>query len=103
MATAQRIVLSYPTDLSDWGVDNLEESSFAAYLRKVNDSATEGDIWEEFLDVGCCGDTRDLDLRVEAVEGGDVIGEDTEFSFEAREEADGGGGWNVQSAAGPAE
>jgi hypothetical protein len=98
---ASRVVLSYPADLSDWGRRALEDPSFSAYLGKVHETAAEGDVWAEFLGVGCCGDTRDISLHIEAVEGAEAVGEDTEFVFEARSESDGQGGWLVQSADGP--
>ncbi|PSP93971.1 hypothetical protein BRC91_07845 [Halobacteriales archaeon QS_4_62_28] len=103
MATATRIVLSYPADLSDWGRDRIERSAFRAYLRRVHDSASAGDGWAEFVGVGCCGDTLDVPLRVERVEGGDRIDETTTIAFVEREACDIAGGWQVQSAAGPTE
>jgi len=45
----------------------------------------EGDGWAEFVSVGCCGDTLDVPLRVESVEGGDAVDEDTEFTFTERD------------------
>lgn len=98
--TADRVTLSYPGDLSDWGRWQLDERSFQAYLRRVHEEAGEGDLWDVFLDVGCCGDSMDLQLRVEAVEGGGRLGEDTEFDYVERE-ACGVGGWSVQSEGGP--
>ena len=109
---ATRLVLSYPADLSDWGRDKLETPSFRAYIRKTQGGAAEGDgadadplepgdVLEEFVGVGCCGDTLDVPLRVEAVEGGDRIGEDTEIEYEVREACGVQGNWTVQSAGGP--
>ncbi|WP_175454506.1 hypothetical protein [Halopelagius longus] len=40
-----------------------------------------GDEWEEFVSRGC-GSTRDVTLRVQSTEGGEVIGEETELVFE---------------------
>ena len=99
--TADAVVVSYPADLSDWGRFQVEKPSFRAFLRRTRDEAAEGDVWEEFVGVGCCGNTLDVPLRVESVEGGDRIGDDTEFEFAVREACDLQGGWQVQSADGP--
>ncbi len=99
--TATRVVLSYPADLSKWGRDQLDGRAFEAYLRRMHDEVREGDVWEEFLDVGCCGDTLDVPFRVERVEGGRRMAEDTAFEWVEREACGIGGGWNVQSAGGP--
>lgn len=101
--TADRVTVSYPADLSDWGRRIVEASPFRAYLRKAHETASEGDTWPEFVGVGCCGDTLDVPLRVEAVEGGSRIGPDSTLVFTVRAACDIGGGWQVQSAAGPAE
>lgn len=100
MDNATAITLSYPADLSLWGRDIVEDSSFSAYLRKAHDTAVEGDGWDEFVGVGCCGSALDVPLRVESVEGGEKITAKTAFEFTERE-ACGIGGWEVQSAAGP--
>jgi hypothetical protein len=99
--TATRVVVSYPADLSLWGQDIVEDTPFRAYLRKAHDSVAAGDRWEEFVGVGCCGSALDVPLRVESVEGGEQLGEDTEFEFAEREACDIDGGWQVQSAAAP--
>lgn len=101
MSTADRITLSYPEDLSGLGRWQLDERSFQAYLRRVHDTAHVGDVWDVFLDVGCCGDSMDLGLRIEAIEGGTEIGDDTDFEYVTREECMPQRGWEVQSAAGP--
>ena len=101
MTTATRVVLTYPADLSDWGREKVEGSQFRAYLTKAHDIASAGDVWEEFVSVGCCGDTLDVPLRVESVDGGDEVTADTEFSFAERDGDGVHGGWRVQSADGP--
>ena len=98
---ATRVVVSYPADLSNWGRFQVEKPSFRAYLRKTRDRAHEGDLWEEFVGVGCCGNTLDVPLRVERVEGGARINEETEFEYEVREACGIEGSWRVQSAGGP--
>ena len=98
---AERVVVSYPSDLSDWGRFQVEKSSFRAFLRKTRDAAEEGDVWEEFVGVGCCGNTLDVPLRVEAVEGGERVGDDTEIEYEVREACGIQGSWRVQSKGGP--
>jgi hypothetical protein len=98
---ADRVVVSYPEDLSDWGRFQVEKPSFRAFLRKTRDDAEPGDVWEEFVGVGCCGNTLDVPLRVERVEGGSRIGDDTEIVYEVREACGIQGSWRVQSKGGP--
>jgi len=99
--TAERVVVSYPADLSDWGRYQVEKPSFVAWLRKSHDAVEAGDGWEEFVGVGCCGNTLDVPLRVEEVEGGPAMAMDTEIEFAVREACDVQGGWAVQSEGGP--
>lgn len=101
--SAANVVVSFPEDLSSWGRFQVKTRHFQAYLRKTKGRAREGDVWEEFLDVGCCGNTLDVPLRVERVEGGDRMGPDTEIVYEVREACGIEGGWKVQSADGPNE
>ena len=69
------------------------------------DRAAVGDVREEFVDVGCCGDSLDVPFRVERLEvDGDsvdvaVVTGDTAVDYETRS-GDVAGGWRVQSAAG---
>jgi hypothetical protein len=100
-STADRLLGSYPADLSEWGRFQVEKPSFRAYLGKTIEMASEGDVFEEFVGVGCCGNTLDVPLRVEAVEGGNRVDEGTEVEYEVREACDIEGGWLVQSEAGP--
>ncbi len=100
-APATHVVVSYPADLSDWGRDTVEGSPFRSYLPKAHETAEEGEVWEEFVGVGCCGDTLDVPLRVESVEGGSRLTQETTFEFTVREACDIQGGWQVQSAGGP--
>ncbi|WP_207591272.1 hypothetical protein [Halomontanus rarus] len=98
---AERVVVSYPEDLSDWGRFQVEKQSFVAFLLKTRDRVSEGDVWEEFVDVGCCGSTLDVPLRVERVEGGSILDEETDLTYEVREACGIGGSWQVQSEGGP--
>ncbi|MFB6135500.1 MAG: hypothetical protein ABEJ04_01950 [Halobacteriaceae archaeon] len=98
---ATRVVVSYPADLSTWGRTRLEERSFRAWLRRSHETATPGDEWAEFLDVGCCGDSLDVLLRVEAVQGGARLAPETEVEYEERAACGVEGGWRVQSRGGP--
>jgi len=100
--TASRVVVSYPADLSDWGRMQLDTRHFRAYLKKVHDEPRAGESFEEFVGVGCCGNTLDVPLRIERVEGGTRMGEDTEIEYDVREACDVQGNWRVQSAGGPA-
>ena len=93
--TADRIVVSYPDGLGAWRADQLKHERFAKYLRKTLGEVHEGYEFEEFVDVGCCGTTPDIPLRVEAIEGGPIVGPETEIEWVGREEAV-ENGWNVQ-------
>ncbi len=98
---AERVAMSYPADLSGWGRFQVEKPSFRAYLRRTLGDVEAGDVVETFVGVGCCGDTLDVPLRVEAIEGAGPVDEETAVAFEVREACDLEGGWRVQSAAGP--
>jgi hypothetical protein len=98
---AERVVVSYPADLSDWGRMQVDTDRFRAYLRRVHDRASEGEAWAEFVGVGCCGDSLDVPMRVERVEGGPRIVGDTAVEFTERAACGLAGGWRVQSEAGP--
>ncbi|QFU82815.1 hypothetical protein [Natronorubrum aibiense] len=100
-AAAERVVVSYPADLSEWGRFQVEKPSFRAFLRKTRDAARPGDVWEEFVGVGCCGNTLDVPLRVERVDGGSRIDADTEIDYEVRDACGLEGSWRVQSKGGP--
>lgn len=103
---ATRLVLSYPEGLSGWGRDQIETDRYRSYFARVVDRAAVGDVREEFVDVGCCGDSLDVPFRVERIEvdgetvDAAVVTGDTVVDYETRP---GGvdGGWRVQSAAGP--
>lgn len=99
--TATHVVVSYPADLSTWGRDIVEGTPFVTYLPKAHDTAEPGDIWEEFVGVGCCGSALDVPLRVEDVQSGSTLTSETTFEFTVREACGIEGGWRVQSAAGP--
>lgn len=103
MEPATRVVVSYPRDLSRWGREIVEGRPFRAYLPKAHDAVREGDVWEEFVDAGCCGDALDVPLRVEEVEGGAAFSPETEVEFVVRDAREVRGGWRVQSAGGPTE
>ena len=98
---ASQVVISYPADLSDWGRDIVEGSPFRTYLPKAHDTVSEGDRWEEFVGVGCCGSALDVPLVVEHVDGGPLLSPETDITFVVRETCDIVGGWEVQSDAGP--
>ncbi|WP_232686446.1 hypothetical protein [Halobacterium zhouii] len=98
---ATSVTLSYPADLSRWDRDQLDTNHMRAYLKKTQGPAREGDVWEVFLDVGCCGDSPDVPLRVEAVGGDPELDEDTEIEYVEREACGVDTGWKVQSEDGP--
>ncbi|NUB90877.1 hypothetical protein HTZ84_13450 [Haloterrigena sp. SYSU A558-1] len=84
---AERIVVSYPAALSEAGRRQLEKQSFRSYLHKTHGEARAGDVWEEFVGVGC-GTTRDVSLRVERVDGGAEITDETAISYAARDDGE---------------
>ena len=118
---ASRVVLSYPEGLSDWGREQIDTERYREYFRRTLGTVAVGDRREEFVDVGCCGDSLDVPFRVERVEvaGDSEVGSDpsvadfdaddpavalvdgtTEIAYATRD-GDVEGGWLVQSAAGP--
>lgn len=59
----------------------LDSRSYRSYLRRTRDGPVAvGDRWNEFVNQGC-GTTQDIVLRVESVQDGDSIGEETVFVF----------------------
>jgi hypothetical protein len=98
---AERVVVSYPADLSQWGRDTVEDPSFRAYLGKTLGPVEPGEEVEVFVGVGCCGNTLDVPLRIETFEGGDTVTEETEIEYAVREACGIEGGWAVQSAGVP--
>lgn len=98
--TATRVVLSHPKNLSDWGRDQISSDRYRNYLRRKLDAPMVGDSFETFVDVGCCGDSLDVPFCVEAVEDGELVGDETEVEYTERDETM-DGGWRVQSKAGP--
>ena len=86
-ATAERVVVSHPAAFSETGRRQLEKQSFRSYLHKTHDEARAGDVWEEFVGVGC-GATRDVSLRVERVDGGTEIDDETAISYAARDDGE---------------
>jgi hypothetical protein len=102
---ATRVVLSYPEGLSDWGRDQVETDRYRGYFRRVLGDVAVGETREEFVDVGCCGDSLDIPFHVERVEAGGeavdaaTVTDATAVGYETRA-GDVDGGWKVQSAAG---
>ncbi|SFG59695.1 hypothetical protein SAMN04488063_2533 [Halopelagius inordinatus] len=101
--TASKVVVSYPDELSAWGRDQLETDRFRSYLRRVVENPSVGDEFEEFVDTGCCGDSLDVPLRIESVDGPSKMGPETEIAYAPRdtEPDEIAGGWQVQSEGGP--
>jgi len=99
--TTKHVTLAYPSDVSNWGRDQLTTDHMRAYLKRTQGPAREGDVWEVFLDVGCCGDSPDVPLRVVAIDGDGELDEETEIEFVEGEACGVKSGWEVQSQAGP--
>jgi hypothetical protein len=97
MSTANRVVISYPEELSEWGRDQLTADRYVGYLRKTLGDVAVGDEFEEFVDVGCCGDSLDVPLRIEETDG-ETVGTETAIEFTTRDVPI-EGGWLVQSEA----
>jgi hypothetical protein len=95
-AEATRIVLSYPADLTDWDRDQLDTPWYVRYLRKVLEEPAVGDVFEEFVDIGCCGTSREVPLKVEEIVGGNRVGEGTDIEYTVRESCDLPDAWDVQ-------
>ena len=103
---ASRVVLSYPEGLSDWGREQIDTERYREYFRRTLGTVAVGDRREEFVDVGCCGDSLDVPFRVVdvAVDGDSaetgIVTDDTAIAYDTYD-GDVDGGWCVQSAAGP--
>lgn len=81
-AVADQIRLSYDGDEDTR--TSLEAHSYIRYLqRSKTGPVTVGDTWAEFVNCGC-GTTEDVTLRVEAIDGGTVLTEDTTITYEPR-------------------
>ncbi|QLH76173.1 hypothetical protein HZS55_02125 [Halosimplex rubrum] len=81
---AERVVVRY-APVTDRISEELVTSRYSAYLRRTESGPVAvGDEWEGFVSRGC-GATADVTLTVEAVEGGDRVGETTEFDFLPRD------------------
>ena len=81
--TASRVTLSFePTDESTAAA--LDTDRYRSFLRRSHAGPISvGDEWAEFVSRGC-GSTRDVTLRVESVDGGGAVGEETAFALEPR-------------------
>lgn len=81
---ATTVLISYhpPTERAK---EELDAESYRSYLRRAHSGpVSEHDEWDEFVSTGC-GTTEEVVLRVEAIEGGEEIGEETVFEFHAGE------------------
>lgn len=81
---ATRVTLTYaPTD--ERVAEAIGADRYRSYLRRAHGGRVSvGDEWDEFVSCGC-GTTRDVTLRVESTDGGEIVDEGTEFEFAARE------------------
>lgn len=81
--TASRVTVSFePSDESTAAA--LDTDRYRSFLRRSHAGPVgAGDEWAEFVSRGC-GSTRDVTLRVESVDGGGAVGEETAFAFEPR-------------------
>lgn len=87
--TATRVVLSYDPDAIDdisrfWVEDELSKESFEGYIRRAHDSLSEGEPFQTSVSKGC-GVPVEVTLRVERLEGGPGIDEETTVEVRRRE------------------
>jgi len=87
--TATRVVLSYDPEAIDdisrfWVEDELSKDAFEGYIRRTHDSLSEGETFEGVVSKGC-GVPVDVTLRVERLEGGPGVGEETTVGLRRRE------------------
>jgi hypothetical protein len=69
---------------SAWLSEILSEPTYLLYLRRAHAGPVDvGEEWDEFVNCGCASPV-DVVLRVERVEGGTAIGENTTFEIVAR-------------------
>jgi hypothetical protein len=82
MTEADRIRIRYSPGSDDVG-GALRAESFERFLRRSRAGrVAAGDEWAEVVNDGC-GRTKDVTLRVEAVDGGTTVGSGTAFEFRA--------------------
>lgn len=86
---ARRLVASYdPSAFDDrtrfWAENELQSDDYAAILRRNYDELAEGDELEESVSKGC-GVPADVTLRVERLEAGSKLGEETTVEIRPRE------------------
>ena len=85
---ADCVTVSYPAAAGDRIDSKLDTDSYRGYLRTTKaGTITVGDKRAEFVSGGC-GSMTDVVLRVEAIEGGHRMGEETVLVFEPRSETD---------------
>ena len=85
MTEADRIRIRYAPGSDNVG-EALRAESFEQFLRRSREGRVAvGNKWEEMINDGC-GQTKDVTLSVEAVEGGTTLGSGTEFEFRAETE-----------------
>lgn len=96
-AEVGRVVLSYPADLTSWDREQLDTPWYRGYLRKILEEPEIGEVFEEFVDIGCCGSSRRVPLAVEELEGDGSVGETTSIEYIEREACDLPDAWEVQS------
>lgn len=84
MVNAGEVVLSYPSELSGWAQLQLETPWFKGYLRRTLGTVTKGEVRNEFVDVGCCGHSPMIELRIESA-GTTMVDQETEVRFIERE------------------
>ncbi|WP_096389914.1 hypothetical protein [Halopenitus persicus] len=68
--TATRVVLSLPEGVSGWVRSQIDTDRYRGYFRRTLGEVAVGDVTEEFVDIGCCGNNLDISFRVERIEVG---------------------------------
>lgn len=95
------LTLSHPAELSKWGRYRISTDAFLAYLRKTIDDPEGGDVYEEFVGVGCCGSALDVPLRIESISNPGIVTDETTIEYTERDDCEIAGGWSVQSRSAP--
>lgn len=85
-ATAASVTVVYPSDVDAAGLEFLERESFRNYLARAWDELEPGTTVEELVNLGCCTDAQRIPLVIESVDGGTVMGPETEIEYVAGDE-----------------
>ncbi|AUG47882.1 hypothetical protein BVU17_10275 [Haloarcula taiwanensis] len=97
-SVAARIVLSFAPNTTDgdpwsgvdteWIADELRGDTYQQYLRRAHSGPVAvGEEWDEFVSCGCAT-PQDVVLRVERVEAGTAVGDETTLDVHPRNDTE---------------